>query len=182
MSNDLIILAKCIKGRNRRIALLSIYLFLIVFLVVMIYLFMTVECPEYKDISYIPLLFLVLTLPFIYFIIKIARQPKEVMFYDVLENKIYTKRSKGGVFSNGYVTIDIQKVNVIYVVEKPKFYSPSIRESLEREIRDIPGLHFCMLSGDEYISTDFDDYDKVLIKLKEILPLEYQNKIIQTKN
>ena len=89
------------------------------------------------------------------------------------------------MFLNGYVTIDIQKVNVIYVVEKPKFYSPSIRESLEREIRDIPGLHFCMLNGDEYkfqmgLELFGLNYNKVNIeKSKQVILLESPKSVMQ---
>lgn len=174
MSNDLVVIAKCIKARNARIVILSLYLFTIVFVATMLFIFMVVEEPQYKDLSYIPLCLLVLTIPFIYFIIRLATQPKDVMFYDVVENKIYSKEGKLGILNKGYKVIDIAKVRAIFVVGKLK-RAPSLLEVMQRDINEVPGLHFCMQSGTEYVSTDFDDYEAVLRKLEELLPSEYKH-------
>lgn len=175
MTNELIVLATCVKGKRRRIAILSLWIFLIVFLVFGVYQYMTVERPQFKDSSYIPLCFLVLTLPFIYFMIRIAIQPKDVMFYNEEENIIYVRGSKGGVFRKGYYVIDVSTLKSIFFVERPPHYNSTILLSLRKDIKDIPGLHFCLKNGAEYVSTDFDDYGEVLAKIYEVLPNEYKH-------
>lgn len=175
MSNELIVLATCVKGKIRRIAILSLYVFLIVFLVLGVYQYMTVERPQFKDSSYIPLCFLVLTIPFIYFIIRIAIQPKNVMFYNEEENQIYVRDSKGGVFRKGYYIIEVSSLASIFFVERPSNYNSTILLSLRKDIRDIPGLHFYWKNGAEYVTTDFDDYEEVLAKLYQVLPNEYKH-------
>ena len=174
MLNNLVVIAKCVKARKNRIIILSLYLFTIVFVVSIVYYYMAVEEPQFKDLSYIPLCFLVLTIPFIYLIIRIATQSKNVMFYDVVENKIYSKEGKLGILQRGYDVINISKVRRIYVVPKPK-QTPSLLKIMERGIQEVPGLHFLMQSGAEYVSTDFDDYELVLSKLEELLPYEYEH-------
>lgn len=176
MSNDLIVLGQCVKGKKRKITILSLYLFTIIFVVMMVYLYMTEEEPQFKDSSYIPLCFLVLGIPFVYFIIRIAIQPKNVIFYDDVENKIYVRSSKFGVFRKRYYIFDVTKIKKIYALERPKnYYSRGVVEAMRTDIGDIPGLHFCMESGSQYVSTDFDDYFEVIIKLQEVLPIEYKD-------
>lgn len=174
MPNELVVIAKCIKTRNRRLIILSLYLFLIVFIVMTVYYYMTVERPQFKDSSYIPLCFLVLAVPFIYFIIRIAFQQKNVMFYDAIENKIYYKDSKLGILKKGYDVYDIAKIETIYIVPRPK-KTPSLFEILRMDIKEIDGLHFIMKDGWEFVINNFDDYASVIMELEKLLPLKYKH-------